>query len=939
MSLHFFQCPICGEDFSCKAADHKDLLYCPNCGRKGGKRDFLQLFFCPACEKLFREKEKEEQELLTCPHCGVVSPKKEAFNLKSSAGEKTLSGVQPSPSFPPPRATLFSKGEIFDKYRIIRLLGRGGMAEVYLAEHMILGHSCALKCLSPLHSSSAGSPMAKKRFIREAKLARTIAHPNIVSISDVGCEESSGIIFIVMEYIEGKTLAELTGTHFTEKELLETALQMAKALAALEKHRIIHRDIKPSNIMRQNDGTVKLMDLGIAKSGDPAGTGEYPLTMDKAIFGTPAYASPEQCRDSRSLDCRSDIYSLGATLYHLAAGKGPYDGTTPLEMICNVLEKTPQPLEQLREDLSKETCQLISSMMAKDPDSRPGNARILLQKIQRLKKGPMGAFREKLRESRLSIFLFLLFFLLFSGGYFFFSAHNMPPPGKGVTKIISFQETDFRNKGEKRTLSNRLKEVQRIIAFLEKRENRTLFHSRRLLMYRERENMLFSLLQEKSARRKQKKKIAAAPEHLKSIAYYISNRVPPFRDTPRDRQYGIQLLTDLCNKQLDPNTEFTDYLGIRRSLLSYAANGTIVPQLELFRTLIREGADIDIPLPELAEANLFIPPRINFLEELLRAGRNDVDHFRQTPILPGCFEKRKSFSHNYMIFHSCNWELAEFLVDSNCMTEVQDRDGKNIAHHAASWDKAPLLEKLLLGNPAIFTQKDKLGLTPWHYAVRNNALQAIKILEMFRVPPLGITGKDHAQKELLLAIHSGDLSKAQKALEKGADPAFIYAEGLDALQNSIQFRRFAIMELLLKRGTGIRNNEAHMSPLELAIRTRQPRIFKRLLDEWQPPRWQISSGGRIEYLPHRIVCSCHMDPAAGKEFLEILLARSWRINDAPANGITALQCALHHPNLHGDLLRYLLQKGADPYQKNQRGFSAFQAVKNPVHLSILNQYK
>ena len=106
-----------------------------------------------------------------------------------------------------------------------------------------------------------------------------------------------------------------------------------------------------------------------------------------------------------------------------------------------------------------------------------------------------------------------------------------------------------------------------------------------------------------------------------------------------------------------------------------------------------------------------------------------------------------------------------------------------------------------------------------------------------------------------------------------------------------------------------------------------------------PPRWLISSGGRIEYLPHRIVCSCHMDPAAGKEFLEILLARNWRINDAPPNGVTALQCALYHSNLHGDLLKYLLQKGADPHQKNKRGFSAFQAVKNPVHLSILNQYK
>ena len=159
---------------------------------------------------------------------------------------------------------------------------------------------------------------------------------------------------------------------------------------ALEKNKIVHRDIKPSNIIRSVNGEIKLTDLGIARID----ASETSLTVTQATIGTPAYASPEQCTNAHQTDTRSDIYSLGATLYHLATGVPPFSGASPVEIMLNVIKKSPEPLVKKRPDLSLRLISLIEQMMAKNPAKRPQNAASLLAKINAISQ-PGAADRGK----------------------------------------------------------------------------------------------------------------------------------------------------------------------------------------------------------------------------------------------------------------------------------------------------------------------------------------------------------------------------------------------------------------------------------------------------------------------------------------------------------------------------------------------------------------
>jgi serine/threonine protein kinase len=187
-----------------------------------------------------------------------------------------------------------------------------------------------------------------------------------------------------MEYITGKTLADEAGS-FTPSELLNLARDMAKALVELHKNKIVHRDIKPSNIMRAANGSYLLMDLGIAKAENPDGN-DFTLTVNQAIFGTPVYASAEQCQSPHTADHRSDIYSLGATLYHLASGKAPYNGKTPLETLVQVIQSDPQPLAKAAPHLPAPLVELIECMMNKSPELRPQDAGILLTMLNSIEE-------------------------------------------------------------------------------------------------------------------------------------------------------------------------------------------------------------------------------------------------------------------------------------------------------------------------------------------------------------------------------------------------------------------------------------------------------------------------------------------------------------------------------------------------------------------------
>ena len=231
-------------------------------------------------------------------------------------------------------------------------------------------------------------PIFIKRFVREAKLTHSFNQPNIVKVFDAGSDFQTGCLYLAMEYVEGKTLNELScDRQLSEAELLEVLDSMAQALQTLADAKVVHRDIKPSNIMLTVDGVYKLMDLGIAKAESNTHAGEMTLTMDQTCIGTPGYASPEQCRAAHNVDIRSDIYSLGVTIYHVASGVMPFDGDTPVAIIIKVLQSEAEPLEKYRSDLSPQFISLIRRMMMKKAEDRPNSIEELRQLIRDVSRG------------------------------------------------------------------------------------------------------------------------------------------------------------------------------------------------------------------------------------------------------------------------------------------------------------------------------------------------------------------------------------------------------------------------------------------------------------------------------------------------------------------------------------------------------------------------
>ncbi len=207
-------------------------------------------------------------------------------------------------------------------YRLLRRLGRGAMAEVYLAEQCSLRRHVALKIL---RANLAVEQSYVKRFRLEAQAAASLVHPNIVQIYEVGCE--GGSHFIAQEYVPGLNLREWLSRHGTPQLPLALGVmrQVAAALAKASEHGIVHRDIKPDNIMVSSSGEVKVADFGLARLS----TGDTRLTQEGFTLGTPLYMSPEQV-EGRPLDTRSDIYSFGVTCYHMLAGQPPFAGDTAL---------------------------------------------------------------------------------------------------------------------------------------------------------------------------------------------------------------------------------------------------------------------------------------------------------------------------------------------------------------------------------------------------------------------------------------------------------------------------------------------------------------------------------------------------------------------------------------------------------------------------------
>jgi serine/threonine-protein kinase len=249
------------------------------------------------------------------------------------------------------------------RYRILRLLGRGGMGAVYLADDHALGESVALKVVS---SSLALEPeQAINRFRREAQAARRIAHPNVIRIHDLG--ESGALLYISMEYFAGRTLSDVLETRgkLVGDALRDIVGQICKGLEAAHAAGVVHRDLKPGNVLVGERDAVKLIDFGLATSELMKG-----LTATGQMLGTPHYMSPEQIR-GMPVDVRSDVYSLAALTFRAATGEPPFDGASPIAVgFAHLMEPVPNS-KKLNPEISDKLCSAISRGLAKDPSKRP----------------------------------------------------------------------------------------------------------------------------------------------------------------------------------------------------------------------------------------------------------------------------------------------------------------------------------------------------------------------------------------------------------------------------------------------------------------------------------------------------------------------------------------------------------------------------------------
>jgi beta-lactam-binding protein with PASTA domain len=267
---------------------------------------------------------------------------------------------------------------LFDgRYRIIRRLGAGGMANVYLAEDQELGRNVAIKILNERH---AGDMQFVERFRREAKNAAALSHPNIVSIYDRG--EAEGTYYIAMEHLDGRNLKELIVARGPApvRIAIDYAKQILGALRFAHRNGIVHRDIKPHNVLVDRDGRLKVTDFGIARAGASQ------MTEAGSIVGTAQYLSPEQARGG-PIDQRSDLYSLGIVLYELLTGTVPFSGDSPVEIAMKHLSAKPELPSEKKPGLARDLDLLVMRALAKDPDDRFEDADAFEAELDRVARG------------------------------------------------------------------------------------------------------------------------------------------------------------------------------------------------------------------------------------------------------------------------------------------------------------------------------------------------------------------------------------------------------------------------------------------------------------------------------------------------------------------------------------------------------------------------
>lgn len=265
----------------------------------------------------------------------------------------------------------------FPGYRVLGILGRGGMGTIYRAVQLGMERPVAIKVLRP---DLAQQGLSVERLQREARVAGRLDHPQIVKGIEVG--EHAGRHYFVMEYVDGRSLKSLLKSRgaLEEEEVLEIGIQIARALAHAHSHGIIHRDVKPGNILIGPGGSIKLTDLGLAR-----GPEDPTLTLEGATVGTPQYMAPEQARDPLAVDRRSDIYALGATLFHALTGRPPFEAESIGQLLTKVLHDPAPDPSVVRPDASEGLALVIRKALQKEPSRRYPSAAALLADLQRVR--------------------------------------------------------------------------------------------------------------------------------------------------------------------------------------------------------------------------------------------------------------------------------------------------------------------------------------------------------------------------------------------------------------------------------------------------------------------------------------------------------------------------------------------------------------------------
>jgi serine/threonine protein kinase len=258
-----------------------------------------------------------------------------------------------------------------DKYVVLDVIGRGGNGIVFKAQHSLMGNRLvALKTLDSrdLHRGDDALP----RFRREIDIVTRLDHPNVVRALDV--VDARNQLYLVLEYIEGRDLASLVKERgpLPIPEGVDYAVQAARGLAYAHRNGVVHRDIKPANLLLTADGIVKLTDLGLARSSDTQPDAD--LTLKGVCLGTPEFMAPEQAEDASRADTRSDLYSLGATLFHLLTAQLPVSGSSYLHCLQKLLTVPPRPLREVRPEVPRDLAEIVDRLRARNPADRPQTA-------------------------------------------------------------------------------------------------------------------------------------------------------------------------------------------------------------------------------------------------------------------------------------------------------------------------------------------------------------------------------------------------------------------------------------------------------------------------------------------------------------------------------------------------------------------------------------